>query len=88
MCRLRLGSGPLSLALVAAAPFLAWAAAVRGPVSQAQSPPGGAGAAASPVRAVVPGSAQDGGAPHRGCRQELCVRARFRVAREGRELPL
>jgi len=30
----------------------------------------------SPVRAVVLGIAQDGGVPHIGCRQELCVAAR------------
>ena len=32
--------------------------------------------AADPVRAVVLGIAQDGGVPHIGCTQELCVRAR------------
>ena len=33
-------------------------------------------AAPSPVEAVVLGIAQDGGVPHLGCRQPLCVRAR------------
>jgi pyrroloquinoline quinone biosynthesis protein B len=32
--------------------------------------------AKAPVRAVVLGIAQDGGVPHIGCEQELCVRAR------------
>jgi pyrroloquinoline quinone biosynthesis protein B len=32
--------------------------------------------APAPVEAVVLGIAQDGGVPHLGCRQELCVRAR------------
>jgi len=38
----------------------------------------GAGSAATPAlaRAVVLGIAQDGGVPHLGCSQELCVRAR------------
>jgi pyrroloquinoline quinone biosynthesis protein B len=43
-------------------------------ISMAQGLP--TGTAAAPVRAVVLGIAQDGGVPHIGCYQELCVRAR------------
>lgn len=39
---------------------------------------------ASPVRAVVLGVAQDGGVPHIGCRQDLCVAARKDPARRQR----
>jgi pyrroloquinoline quinone biosynthesis protein B len=38
----------------------------------------------APVRAVVLGIAQDGGVPHIGCRQELCVGARRDPARRQR----
>jgi pyrroloquinoline quinone biosynthesis protein B len=38
----------------------------------------------SPVRAVVLGIAQDGGVPHIGCRQDLCVSARRDPARRER----
>jgi pyrroloquinoline quinone biosynthesis protein B len=38
----------------------------------------------SPVRAVVLGIAQDGGVPHIGCRQRLCVSARRDPARRQR----
>jgi pyrroloquinoline quinone biosynthesis protein B len=38
----------------------------------------------TPVRAVVLGIAQDGGLPHIGCRQELCVSARSDPARRQR----
>jgi pyrroloquinoline quinone biosynthesis protein B len=40
--------------------------------------------AQTPVRAVVLGIAQDGGVPHIGCSQELCVRARQDPARRER----
>ena len=39
-------------------------------------PQGSSGAVAGGVEAVVLGIAQDGGVPHLGCRQELCVEAR------------
>ena len=41
-------------------------------------------AAPPPVRAVVLGIAQDGGVPHIGCTQALCVRARRDAARRER----
>jgi len=47
-------------------------------------PPWFSVAAASGVRAVVLGIAQDGGVPHIGCQQELCVRARADCRRRQR----
>jgi pyrroloquinoline quinone biosynthesis protein B len=52
---------------------LAWATLLLA----ALAPPApGAGPAAGSVEAVVLGTAQDGGVPHLGCRQTLCVQAR------------
>ncbi|MGH9317743.1 MAG: MBL fold metallo-hydrolase [Thermoanaerobaculia bacterium] len=39
-------------------------------------PPGTARQTSSPVEAIVLGIAQDGGVPHAGCRQKLCLEAR------------
>jgi pyrroloquinoline quinone biosynthesis protein B len=46
--------------------------------------PGSASPGSSGVRAVVLGIAQDGGVPHIGCRQDLCVAARRDPARRQR----
>lgn len=46
--------------------------------------PGSASPGAPGVRAVVLGIAQDGGVPHIGCRQDLCVAARRDPARRQR----
>ncbi|MEO8432066.1 MAG: MBL fold metallo-hydrolase [Acidobacteriota bacterium] len=44
----------------------------------------GSSVLAQPVEAVVLGIAQDGGVPHAGCRQALCVRARTDLSKRER----
>jgi pyrroloquinoline quinone biosynthesis protein B len=68
--------------LLAAAAGLAWGVvaggAGDGPAATVTT------ATTAPARAVVLGIAQDGGVPHIGCRQELCVAARRDPARRQR----